>query len=1036
MPQNTIQKADTLLAQAIFLTQKKGGEEEAVSFFEQAAQIYAHYKCWTAYAETQEKRAKLLLDKLAYSEIIALIPPILKKVSFANYPQSQAVKNLHIHLAAAYYHKGFFEKAQVLYQTILDALITIHGEFHADIGSMYSSIGNCQYNLGYLETALAHYKKGLHIRQKILDPDHPKLAFSYSSLGRCYYQKRDYEIALMYHRKSLYIREQHYGNHHLMPTYSLIDIASCFLSLNDPNKAIKFYKQALNIRLQLYGEKHPILEICYFNLGLIFKRKQGFLQALHYFKKVVVLQQQVFGEIHEAIAKAYAYIGRCYDDLKEYEQAAFFLKKALAIRQQIFNPHHEKVASVYDYLGRHFMLKKEFQAAVEHFQQAMISLCPTFKPKTIFENPILKSCSSGERTTKVLSGKAAAFEKLFFKKQDPTYLHAAFEAQRLVVKMIDKERVEHQAESAKFLFANEIYKRFEKALQTAFAFAQHIPTQKELALQTAFTFFEKSKAIALLSSMKEAEAKNVAKIPPHLLKKEQQLKQELSRLAHTIALEKQKVEANETLNEQQKKRIKKLENQQFETHQDYTQLVQELEQTQPVYLQIKHNIATTTLAQVQAQLAPQTTLVAYFMGEEQIYIFEVSAVKRQELGGRRQEVKVKQVEDKEKSDFQVVAANGYALYQVPKPDNLGELLGNFQQAREWMDEIQFAEIGHRLYKLLLVPIFEKNRKSKTENQNLFLLPHAELLYLPFEALVMQKSTETADFHELPYLLKNYNVTYHYSATLWQHGISRQAVTKSLKDSFLGIAPVSFDGSEQKELAVESSEKTGFRSKVFRSTNATESTFDSLPSTEVEVKAVYDLFQKKQKEAKALLYGAASKKNLRQFAPTHKYILISTHGFIQGGNVQLSGIHLAKPVKRQEVKSHSEQSATISEKEKTNTPFPQSLNDFQLYTSEAYHLQLNADLVVLSSCESGIGQLHKGEGMVAINRAFIYAGASNIIFSLFEVPDDATGRLMPLLFEYILEGDDYTVALRKAKLVLLQNADFSPQDWAGFVLIGI
>ncbi len=111
------------------------------------------------------------------------------------------------------------------------------------------------------------------------------------------------------------------------------------------------------------------------------------------------------------------------------------------------------------------------------------------------------------------------------------------------------------------------------------------------------------------------------------------------------------------------------------------------------------------------------------------------------------------------------------------------------------------------------------------------------------------------------------------------------------------------------------------------------------------------------------------------------------------------------------------------------------DDFLLHTSETYHLNLNADLVVLSSCESGVGELKVGEGMMALNRGFLYAGAGNIVYSLFKVPQDSTSQLTQTLFRYILEGESYASALRKAKLELIADEMMEPMDWAGFALVG-
>lgn len=73
--------------------------------------------------------------------------------------------------------------------------------------------------------------------------------------------------------------------------------------------------------------------------------------------------------------------------------------------------------------------------------------------------------------------------------------------------------------------------------------------------------------------------------------------------------------------------------------------------------------------------------------------------------------------------------------------------------------------------------------------------------------------------------------------------------------------------------------------------------------------------------------------------------------------------------------------------------------------------------------------------MAINRGFLYAGASNIIFTHFDIPDASSGELVKVLFEQILEGRNYAEALRKAKLDIIRQGLKTPEDWAGYALIG-
>ena len=120
----------------------------------------------------------------------------------------------------------------------------------------------------------------------------------------------------------------------------------------------------------------------------------------------------------------------------------------------------------------------------------------------------------------------------------------------------------------------------------------------------------------------------------------------------------------------------------------------------------------------------------------------------------------------------------------------------------------------------------------------------------------------------------------------------------------------------------------------------------------------------------------------------------------------------------------------------NTDSTATTNDGTLFTGEIYNISSQADLVTLSSCESGFGKLEKTEGLLGLNRAFIYAGTPNVVFSLWKVYDKVSADLMVDFYQYVLEGEDYSASLRKAKLKLLENeATATPHFWSPFLLIG-
>ena len=107
-----------------------------------------------------------------------------------------------------------------------------------------------------------------------------------------------------------------------------------------------------------------------------------------------------------------------------------------------------------------------------------------------------------------------------------------------------------------------------------------------------------------------------------------------------------------------------------------------------------------------------------------------------------------------------------------------------------------------------------------------------------------------------------------------------------------------------------------------------------------------------------------------------------------------------------------------------------------YVDDIYTMELNADLVVLGACETGLGLVYRGEGLIGFTRAFIYAGASNLMVSMWRVNDQPTANLMINFYEEIRAGTGYNESLRNAKLTLIENPNTAaPRNWAAFVLQG-
>ena len=423
--------------------------------------------------------------------------------------------------------------------------------------------------------------------------------------------------------------------------------------------------------------------------------------------------------------------------------------------------------------------------------------------------------------------------------------------------------------------------------------------------------------------------------------------------------------------------LRSYQKQHFDSFQEYEALIATFEANYPTYHQLKHNIQTVAIEAIQTQLKEGQAMIEYFVGREFIFIFFIDC----------QEARV---------------------FQQNKPNDFEALVEDFNESINLMFKSDYLEAGHQLYQILLG---ETLQSCSSSIDSLLIVPDGLLTQLPFEALLTAKSDSGNPYADLPYLLMDYDIHYHYSATLWSRSQAPIHTTQeiSIPESFIGFAPVYKNHSEALP-----SEQLAFAETTTRSVVIRGKTYQELIYSEQEINEIQSLFEEKSYKTQAFLHQKASIPNFKKSLKGYKYLHIAAHGYLNTEQPELSGI-LFSP----EISEHKQQSS--------ETIF--SLGD-------AYHLQLDADLVVLSCCESGIGKLAKGEGMIAINRGFLSAGAKNVIYTLFKVYDKASCELTQSLFRHILAGKTYQQALKAAKLQLIQSGKATPRLWAGYVLIGV
>lgn len=337
-----------------------------------------------------------------------------------------------------------------------------------------------------------------------------------------------------------------------------------------------------------------------------------------------------------------------------------------------------------------------------------------------------------------------------------------------------------------------------------------------------------------------------------------------------------------------------------------------------------------------------------------------------------------------------IGKDSYQTFQVNLDSNyfqqikaFRECLTNYEKAIEQPDLAyqQFVDAGFTLFnKLLKAPLKQLPQALK----KIFIVPDGQLAYLPFECLLNLPVNEKArNYQRLPYLFKTYSISYGHSASLLQ-SVSLNKSTKKGK-KLLAFAP-----------------------KYHGEISSNRSTISNLFFNKVESQQVAKVFN-----GKVYLDEFATESNFKKEAPYANILHLAMHALVEDEHPILSKMLFSE-------------NDSISEE------------DGFLHTYELYNLNLKANLVMLSACNTGVGKWIRGEGMMSLARGFQYAGCPSIGTSLWTVDDQSTAILMKLFYENLKNKMPKDVALQQAKITYLAKADPAiahPFFWGSFILIG-
>jgi CHAT domain-containing protein/Tfp pilus assembly protein PilF len=347
--------------------------------------------------------------------------------------------------------------------------------------------------------------------------------------------------------------------------------------------------------------------------------------------------------------------------------------------------------------------------------------------------------------------------------------------------------------------------------------------------------------------------------------------------------------------------------------------------------------------------------------------------------------------------IQLITRDFVSLYPIRHIESLKRQITKLRNQIQFKLQTDFVPQSHDVFLSVIKPALDELKKNKTRVNRLTVIPDDFFYQLPFEALVERPKP-------LRYLIQSHEIAYAYSGNLMIQN-KRVQVLKTNK-TFLGIAP--------EFTAKETNQNDSRSAPEATSSTASYDDFGFPPLTENihEVNLIGSLMDNRSVKQTVLRGSDATEAHLKKLDLSQfKYVHFATHGFVNAQKTGLSGLAL--------------------------TNLDAGTEDNILYTSEIYNLNLKAELVCLSACETGLGQNEHGEGLIGLGRAFFYSGARNLLVSLWKVPDESTAQFMIDFYKYTFDqSEHFQSSLQKAKLEMLKSKKYqSPYYWAPFILIG-
>ena len=911
------------------------------------------------------------------------------------------------------YQAGRYAEAEPLLLQTLEIVREQLGDRHPSVATSLNNLAVLYETQGRYGEAEPLYQQALEISREQLGDRHPHVATSLNNLAVLYYAQGRYEEAEPLYQQALEIVREQLGDRHLHVAQSLNNLAALYEAQGHYGEAELLYQQALEISQEQLGDRHPHVATSLNNLAVLYEAQGRYGEAEHLYQQALEIYREQLGDRHPHVANSFGGLALLYQGQERYREAEPLFQQALEIYREALGDRHPAVATSLSNLAGLYRDQGRFSEAEPLYQESLEisreqlgdrhpdvanslnNLAALHQDQGRFgeAEPLYQESLAiwreqlGDRHPDV----ANSFNNLaaLYQVQGKIDIALIYLQQGLDIQEANLNlNLAIGSEDRKQAYIATISGTTSGVISLHFQDAPDNRDAAHLAFSTLLR--RKGRILDALTDTQQRLRQNLSPDIALVLDDYASAQSQLAALLYRGLGEQDPTDYRRQVDEL-RQTVNRLEN-------DLSRRSAEFRvETEPV-----------EIAAIQALLPANAALV------EIVQYRPFDATSRSDQWG----------------------APRYAAYVLhPTGDlqwvELGDAATLDAAAFDFLSAVRNPASGttaRTTGRALDALVMEPLRPLLGDATHLLLSPDSQLNLVPFAALVDEQDQ---------FLVESYTLTHLTTG----RDLLRLQVTASSQQPPIVLANPDYDRADGAGAALVASATRG---ELQRSGDMASLQFGPLPGTQLEVDAIAPLLN----NPLILTEADASEAALKQVQGP-SILHIATHGFF------LEDVEAVPP-------PDDTRSATIiptftGDGSALRPPVVSRENpllrsglafagfntrasageDGVLTALEAAGLRLRGTrLVVMSACETGVGDVATGEGVYGLRRALVMAGAESQLMSLWKVDDYATAELMQLYYDRILSGDDRSESLRQVQLELLAAPTYAhPYYWSSFLFSG-